>query len=229
MMAAVSPQQSNIALALSSVKASLASGVTLLAVSKFHPVEALRQAYDAGQRLFGESRAAELAEKAEALPEDIQWHFIGHLQTNKVRRVVAVAHTIQSIDSLRLLEAVAAEARRAGRRIRVLLQIHVAAEETKFGFTPAELLEAAPSLLAVAGDDVVIAGVMGMASNTADTERIEADFRAIRRCFDELKAGAFAALPEFATVSMGMSHDRDIACRCGSTMVRVGTDIFGER
>lgn len=224
------PSDNNsIALALQSVKASLVPGVTLLAVSKFHPVEALRQAYDAGQRLFGESRANELAEKAAALPADIRWHFIGHLQTNKVRRVVAHAHMIQSIDSLRLLEAVATEARRAARRIEVLLQVHVAREETKFGFSPDELAEAAPALLQACGENVTIAGVMGMASNTSDVTRVEADFRAIRACFDVLRGGAFAGSDAFRTVSMGMSHDRDIAMRCGTTMVRVGTDIFGER
>ncbi len=205
----------------------LPGGVTLVAVSKFHPVEAIRSAYSAGQRVFGESRAQELAAKAPALPPDIQWHFIGHLQTNKVKTVVPLAHTIQSIDSLRLLRAVDAEATKAARTVNVLLQVHVAAEETKFGFSPDELLAIAPEAAAMTGARVT--GIMGMASNTDNTARIEADFDAIRACFDALSAGVFASRPEFSVVSMGMSGDWHIAVAHGSNMVRIGSDIFGER
>lgn len=214
---------------LKSVKQSIPSGVELVAVSKFHPASALMEAYDVGQRCFGESRAAELAEKAAMLPDDIVWHFIGHLQTNKVRRVVGCAHMIQSIDSERLLMAVEAEAVRQEKHIDVLLQLHVAAEETKFGLTPDEAYDlavrVAPSLTHVA-----VRGVMGMASNTPDDlGRVAADFAAVRDTFDRLAAGPFVGDSRFAVCSMGMSDDRHMAIAAGSTMVRVGSDIFGQR
>lgn len=207
----------------------LPEGVVLVAVSKFHPVEALREAYDAGQRIFGESRANEMASKAAALPDDIEWHFIGHLQTNKVRTVVPHASLIHSIDSPRLLDAVDAEAVREGRRIKVLMQLHVAKEETKFGFTPDELTQyLTPGRVeALRATDIV--GVMGMASNVDDEERIRRDFRDIRATFDTLKAGVFAGKPEFSIISMGMSHDWPIAVEEGANMVRIGTTIFGKR
>lgn len=207
-----------------------AEGVTLVAVSKFHPAEAIAEAYAAGQRDFGESRANELTAKTESLPGDIRWHFIGHLQTNKVRPVVRASWMIHSIDSERLLRAVDAEAVRQGRKVKVLLQAHVAAEETKFGFLPDEMLAlaSAPGFLdGLRG--VEIAGVMGMASNTDDTARVDADFAALRGLFDELAAGPFAGHPEFSELSMGMSHDFPLALAHGATMVRIGTDIFGER
>ncbi|MDE6263649.1 MAG: YggS family pyridoxal phosphate-dependent enzyme [Paramuribaculum sp.] len=205
----------------------LPGGVRLVAVSKFHPASAIESAYSAGQRIFGESRAQELAAKAPVLPYDIEWHFIGHLQTNKVKAVVPHVHTIQSIDSLRLLRAVDAEANRIGHPVDVLLQIHVAAEETKFGFSPEELEKIAGEAARMTGARV--AGVMGMASNTDDEERVIADFKAIRRCFDALASGAFAGNQRFATVSMGMSGDWQLAVGQGSNMVRIGSDIFGER
>ena len=205
----------------------LPGGVSLVAVSKFHPVEALMEAYEAGQRIFGESRVQELLEKIPQMPDDVRWHFIGHLQTNKVKTVVPIAHTIQSIDSLRLLRAVDAEAARTARTVNVLLQVHVAAEETKFGFTPDELLAIAPEAAAMTGARVT--GIMGMASNTDNTARTEADFDAIRACFDALSSGAFASRPEFSVISMGMSGDWHIAVAHGSNMVRIGSDIFGER
>ncbi len=214
---------------LKAVRDSIPEGVELVAVSKFHPVDAIREAYAEGQRLFGESRAAELSEKASLLPDDIVWHFIGHLQTNKVRQVVGSASVIQSIDSERLLRAVDAEAAKQGRHIDVLLQLHVAAEETKFGLTPDETFDlaerVAPELKAV-----TVAGVMGMASNTPDDPaRIASDFEAIRATFDRLAAGPMAGNPRFTVCSMGMSDDRDAAIAAGSTMVRVGSDIFGPR
>lgn len=204
-------------------------GVTLVAVSKFHPAEAISEAYAAGQRDFGESRANELKAKAEELPSDIRWHFIGHLQTNKVRPVVRVAWMIHSIDSERLLRAVDAEARSQGRRVKVLLQAHVAAEQTKFGFLPEELLHTVTPELVGSLDGVEIAGLMGMATNTDDESRVSADFAALRTLFDTLAAGPFAAHPEFRELSMGMSHDFHLALPHGATMVRIGTDIFGER
>lgn len=214
---------------LKSIRDTLPEGVELVAVSKFHPAEAIKEAYDAGQRIFGESRAAELTDKVAKLPDDIVWHFIGHLQTNKVRPVVAAASVIQSIDSERLLLAVDREAQKQGRHVDVLLQLHVAAEETKFGLTPDEGVDIAtrvvPQLKAV-----TVTGVMGMASNTPDDQqRIEADFRAIRDTFDRLAAGPLSGEPRFTVCSMGMSDDRSIAIECGSNMVRIGTDIFGQR
>ncbi|MDE5828079.1 MAG: YggS family pyridoxal phosphate-dependent enzyme [Duncaniella sp.] len=214
---------------LASLRSSIPEGVTLVAVSKFHPAEALMEAYQAGQRVFGESRALELEAKAQELPGDIEWHFIGHLQTNKVRKVVGHASLIHSIDSERLLRAVDEEAAKAGRRIGVLLQLHVAREETKFGFTPDELLEFVTPALLASLKAVEIRGVMGMASNVDDDTRIRSDFREIRSTFDRLKTTVFAGHPEFSTVSMGMSHDWPIAVDEGSNMIRVGTFIFGER
>lgn len=216
-----------VASALQAVKKSLPEGVTLVAVSKFHPADAVRQAYEAGQRHFGESRAQELRDKAAALPADIVWHFIGHLQTNKVRPVVAVASVIQSIDSLRLLDAVGAEARRIGRTVDVLLQVHVARELTKTGFLPEEMADAAVRALATEG--VRLTGVMGMASNTDDASIVKSDFARIAACFNELKQVIMAGRPEFAVLSMGMSGDAPLAIEAGSTMVRIGTAIFGER
>ncbi len=204
-------------------------GVELVAVSKFHPVNALVEAYAAGQRSFGESRAFEMRDKAAALPHDISWHFIGHLQTNKVKTVVPVASLIHSIDSERLLLAVNAEAERIGKNVDVLLQVHVAQEDTKFGFSPDELIRLVTPDLISSLHRTHITGIMGMASNTEDTDRIRADFRAIRSCFDTLSAGAFNGDPAFRTVSMGMSHDYLIAIEEGSTMVRVGSAIFGDR
>ncbi len=219
---------SRITEALTLIRSSLPEGVTLAAVSKFHPAEALAEAYACGQRVFAESRAAELVAKAQQLPRDIEWHFIGHLQTNKVRSVVPYVAVIQSIDSERLLRAVDAESARIGKRTDVLLQLHVAREETKFGLTPEEAMDLAANVVPQL-DNVRVTGVMGMASNVDDEERIRADFRTIRSVFDRLKSTVFASADSFSTVSMGMSHDRSIAVEEGSTMVRIGTDIFGER
>lgn len=220
---------SSVSTRLLQLRESIPAGVELVAVSKFHPAEALMEAYSAGQRIFGESRAPELEAKASQLPADIKWHFIGHLQTNKVRKVVAHASMIHSVDSERLLRTIDDEAARAGRRVDVLLQLHVAKEETKFGFTPDELLAfITPDLLASL-KAVDIRGVMGMASNVDDDERIRTDFREIRQTFDRLRAGAMAGCDNFTIVSMGMSHDWPIAVEEGGNMIRVGTSIFGER
>lgn len=208
---------------LRKVLAELPAGVDLVAVSKFQPLEALHEAYAAGQRRFGESRADELAAKADAMPADVQWHFIGHLQTNKVRRVVACRPVIESIDSERLLRAVSMEAGRAGLTIDVLLQVHVAAEETKTGFLPHELLDCARSCAALPG--IRIRGVMGMATNTGDAGRIRADFRDIAAVAAQLRV----FLPDAEMLSMGMSGDWKIAVEQGANMVRIGSAIFGER
>ncbi|WP_295731342.1 YggS family pyridoxal phosphate-dependent enzyme [uncultured Muribaculum sp.] len=211
------------------IREHIPAGVTLVAVSKFHPVEALREAYEAGQRDFGESRAQELSAKAPEMPADVRWHFIGHLQTNKVRQVMPHVSLIHSIDSLRLLCAVNAEAARIGRVADVLLQVHVAREETKFGFTPAELSAIAAEWKPDDTPHVRVRGLMGMASLTDDTTRISADFSAVAKAYNELKSGLFAGQPSFDTLSMGMSDDFPLAIAAGSTMVRIGTDIFGAR
>ncbi len=213
---------------LNAVVASLPPQVALVAVSKFHPAEAIREAYDAGQRIFGESRAQELAAKAPLLPADIRWHFIGHLQTNKVAVVVPLVDLIHSVDSLRLLRAIDREAARHGKRQDILLQLHVAEEETKFGFAVDEIADAVSEASSL--ENVSLRGLMAMATNTDDTARIRADFLTAKAAFDSVKGGLSAdSRSQFDILSMGMSHDRDIAAECGSTMVRVGTDIFGIR
>ena len=211
------------------ITSTLPGGVTLVAVSKFHPAASIMEAYDAGQRVFGESRATELAEKAASLPDDITWHFIGHLQTNKVRLVVPHASLIQSVDSERLLRCIDAESRRIGKTIDILLQLHVAMEETKYGFLPDELTELLRGGILEECPNVRVRGIMGMASNVDDLSRIESDFKAIRATFDHIKAMSLPATGDFDTVSMGMSHDYMLAISCGSNMVRIGTTIFGER
>ncbi len=211
------------------LRADLPQGVELVAVSKFHPAAAVMAAYRAGQRSFGESRAAELVAKAGTLPDDISWHFIGHLQRNKVRQVMPYVSMIQSVDSERLLRLIDAEARRLGRKVSILLQVHVAAEETKTGFAPEELLELASSGILTELAGVSVEGVMGMASNPVDRRRIAADFEAIRRTYQTLAAGGMAECRGFRILSMGMSHDYPLAVSHGSNMVRIGTDIFGER
>lgn len=213
---------------LEKIRATLPQGVSLVAVSKFHPAEAVLEAYAGGQRLFGESRAQELTAKAATLPADIRWHFIGHLQTNKVKPVVAAASLIESIDSERLLMAVDREAERQGKRMDVLLQVHVAREETKFGFSPEELLDLIRRRVFENLKAVHICGLMAMASNTDDTDRVRDDFMKVAALRDEVMRIA-PDLRGFDILSMGMSHDYMTAIECGSNMVRVGTAIFGER
>ena len=207
----------------------LPQGVRLVAVSKFHPVEAIREAYDAGQRCFGESRVQELLAKIPQLPNDIRWHFIGHLQTNKVRQLIGHTAMIESVDSTRLLNLIDSESLRAGVTTRVLMQIHVAREETKFGFYPEELLEFFRSRQFESLQATHICGVMGMASNTDDTERVRQDFAAIARTFHEIADDDTLGLRGFNTISMGMSGDWNIAVEEGANLIRIGTRIFGER
>ncbi|MBD5258843.1 MAG: YggS family pyridoxal phosphate-dependent enzyme [Barnesiella sp.] len=220
---------SHVAEQLDEVRRSLPGGVDLVAVSKFHPVEALRAAYDAGQRRFGESRVQELLAKLPAMPDDVEWHFIGHLQTNKVRSLIGKTALIESVDTERLLDLIDKESERAGVVTRVLLQLHVAQEETKFGFSVDELMEYFTKRKFESLKATHICGLMGMASNTDDEARIAADFAAIARCFNNIRNDATLMLRGFDTLSMGMSDDRDIAIACGSNMVRVGTAIFGAR
>ncbi len=214
---------------IAAIKAQLPAGVELVAVSKFHPVEALMEAYDAGQRIFGENRAQELAAKAPQMPADVQWHFIGHLQTNKVRLAVQHATMIQSVDSARLLALISKEAVKLGRTVDVLLQLHVAQEEAKTGFSVEELLAAltVEELQGLPG--VRIRGMMAMASLTDDRQQIAREFALVKSTFDLVREEFFADEPAFDTLSMGMSDDWPIAVEHGSTHVRIGTAIFGPR
>ncbi|RTQ47736.1 YggS family pyridoxal phosphate-dependent enzyme [Hymenobacter gummosus] len=204
------------------------SGCRLVAVSKTHPVELIREAYDAGQRLFGENRVQELTAKQPELPADIEWHLIGHLQTNKVKYIAPFVHTIQSIDSLKLLLEIERQAARAGRVIRGLLQFHIADEETKFGLS---LPEAEALLQETAGklQHVQLAGVMGIATNTDDEAQLRREFQTLRGYFEQLKASYFLADDAFREISMGMSGDYRLAVAEGSTLIRVGSAIFGSR
>ena len=211
------------------ITAQLPDGVKLVAVSKFHPVEKIMEAYDAGQRVFGENRAQELAAKAPQLPTDIQWHFIGHLQKNKVRIIMPCASTIQSIDSIELLQLVNKEAARINRHINVLLQLHVAKEQTKSGFTIDEVLKAADDGAFKDLSNVTIAGVMAMATFTDDMEQVASEFEQVHNTFLTLRDNHFAGDPAFKEISMGMSDDWRIAVKHCATLVRIGTDIFGAR
>ena len=206
--------------------ASLPQGVTLVAVSKFHPVEALKEAYEAGQRIFGESRVQELIVKHEALPKDIEWQMIGHLQTNKVRQIVPFVSLIQSVDSVRLAECINREAERIGRVVDILLEIHVAQEESKTGWKYPELVTFLQGEGFKSLKNIRVRGVMGMATNTDDEAVIRADFEQLAKHYNELKPLFGEA---FDTLSMGMSDDYELAIECGSTMVRIGSSIFGER
>lgn len=202
--------------------------VKLVAVSKFHPAETVAEAYEAGQRVFGESRVDELLDKVGVLPDDIVWHFIGHLQTNKVRKLVGNVSMIESVDSERLLDLIDAESARKGVVTDVLLQLHVAKEETKFGFSPDELLDYFRARKFENLKATHLCGVMGMASNTDDVARIEEDFKLIadtRRKILEIAPD----LQRFDIISMGMSSDYQLAIKNGATHVRIGTDIFGSR
>lgn len=210
------------------VLSEMPEGVRLVAVSKFHPVEKLMAAYEAGQRRFGESRVQELLAKEPQMPADVEWHFIGHLQTNKVKQLVGKASLIESIDSERLLDMVDHESRKAGVTTRVLMQVHVALEETKFGFWPEELLDYFRARKFENLTNTHICGVMGMASNTDDAERVSQDFAAISKVYGDI-IELCPDLRGFDTLSMGMSGDWPLAVEHGSNMVRIGTAIFGER
>ena len=209
---------------IATIRQHIPEGVTMVCVSKFHPAEAIMEAYNAGERDFGESRMQELLPKYEALPKDIRWHFIGHLQTNKVRQIVPFVHMIHSVDSMRLLETINREAEKIQRKVRVLLEVHVAKEETKSGFTPEEFLSLSTQLSTL--NYVEVCGIMGMATNTDDEQEIRRCFRAIRTLAHNLLPIANHPSP---IISMGMSDDYLIAIEEGSTMVRIGSSIFGER
>ena len=211
---------------IAELQQTLPEGVTLVAVSKMQPIESLREAYEAGQRIFGESRPQEMCAKREQMPEDCRWHMIGHLQTNKVKYIAPFVEMIHSVDSLRLLDSINREAMKCGRRIDILLEVHLATEESKSGFSVEELREV------IATEDIKdlayirVRGLMTIASNTDDEAVVAGEFKQLKNLFDELK-------PEFGehfdTLSMGMTSDYPLAIKCGSTMVRIGSQIFGER
>lgn len=222
-------ETTDIARRLHDVKDGLPQGVQLVAVSKFHPADYIMAAYNAGQRIFGESREQELAKKVEALPKDIEWHFIGHLQTNKVKYIAPYISMIDAVDSMKLLREINKQAANHNRTIKVLLELHIAEEETKYGLS----LDACRQLLEEGEwrnlTNVKICGLMMMASHIDDEQLIRSEFELATNFFDEVKTRYFANDQSFCERSWGMSHDYKIAVQCQSTMVRVGTYIFGER
>lgn len=214
---------------INSIKKALPEGVRLVAVSKYHPASLIREAYDGGQRIFGESHVQELREKQQILPEDIEWHFIGHLQTNKVKYIAPFVSLIHAIDTPHLLREVEKQAAKCGRVIPCLLQLHVAQEETKFGFTPDECMEFLSEGEWRQMPHVRLSGIMCMATNTDDEEQIRGEFRRAHDFFLKAKEMFFADTDSFCECSYGMSDDWKIAVSEGSTLIRVGTAIFGPR
>jgi pyridoxal phosphate enzyme (YggS family) len=216
----------NINQRLNRILAGLPEGVKLVAVSKFHPAERLQEAYDAGQRIFGENRPQEMTAKYELLPKDIEWHMIGHLQTNKVKYIAPFVSMISSVDSERLIEEIEKQAAKNNRIIDILLEVHVADEDTKSGWSQSELDDYLASGKLEKMEHIRVRGVMTIATNTDDEAVIRRDFQAIKDIYDELKP-RFGDM--FDTLSIGMSDDYPIALEYGSTMVRIGTAIFGQR
>ena len=211
------------------IKSTLPDTVTLVAVSKTKPVCDLQEAYDAGQRIFGENHALEMRDKHEVLPKDIQWHFIGHLQTNKIKYIIPYVTLIHSIDSANLLEAVDKEAKKHDRVVDCLLQFHIATEETKFGLDLDEARQLLNSEDFKMMHNVRICGVMGMATFTDNQEQIHQEFKHLKTIFNTLNEEFFSGQPQFKEISMGMSDDYPIAIEEGATLVRVGSKIFGAR
>lgn len=201
----------------------------LIAVSKTQSNDAILEAYEAGQRVFGENKVQELVAKQEALPTDIEWHLIGHLQTNKVKYIASFVHTIQSVDSLKLLQEIEKQAAKHNRQLNCLLQIYIAEEETKFGLSPEEAKAILQSEEFQAMQHVNITGVMGIATNTSSETQLRKEFRYLKSCFEEIKAEFFQNNQAFKEISMGMSSDYQLAIAEGSTMIRVGSSIFGAR
>jgi pyridoxal phosphate enzyme (YggS family) len=214
---------------LREIKSGIPKNVTLVAVSKTKPNEVLMEAYEAGQRIFGENRVQELVPKSETLPKDIEWHMIGHLQSNKIKYIAPFVSCIHSVDKVKLLREINKQAAKSERVIRVLLQFHIAQEETKFGLS----LEEAETYLASPGfaelNNIEIAGVMGMATFTDNETQVRNEFKILKAIFDTLETSFFSTRPSFKEISMGMSGDYKIAMEEGSTMVRVGSSIFGSR
>ena len=214
---------------ISEIRQTLPPDVRLVAVSKFHPASMIEDAYAGGQRIFGENHVQELRQKYEILPKDIEWHFIGHLQTNKVKYIAPYVQLIHAVDSHKLLTEINRQAQRNNRVIDCLLELHVAQEETKFGFSPDEMYDYVRQAEWRQLQNVRICGIMCMASNTDDEARIARDFQQAQQLFDRLKQDFFATEESFSIRSWGMSDDYPIALRYGSNMVRIGSKIFGPR
>ena len=214
---------------IKSIHERLPGHVRLVAVSKFHPIEALEEAYAAGQRVFGESKVQEMTTKYEALPKDIEWHFIGHLQTNKIKYMAPYVALIHGVDSFKLLKEINKQAIKAERIIPCLLQIHIAQEESKFGFSFDECRQMLEEGCWKELTHISIAGLMGMATNTDDENIIQQEFHSLGAFFQEIKDCYFSNQPAFKEISMGMSDDYPIAIAEGSTLVRIGSKIFGQR
>lgn len=206
------------------IKAQIPANVELVAVSKFHPVEKIKEVYDCGQRIFGENKVQELLTKVDDLPKDIQWHLIGHLQTNKVKYIAPFIDTIQSVDSEKLLLEINKEAEKNNRIIKVLLQVKIAEEETKYGLDIAEAKEIFSNYLEHQYPNIEILGLMGMATFTDNKNQVKSEFLVLKSLFDEL-----STFKKLETLSMGMSDDFSLAIECGSTSVRIGSAIFGVR
>lgn len=203
--------------------------VRLIAVSKTNPVEKIKEAYDAGQRVFGENKVQELTPKYEALPKDIEWHMIGHVQTNKVKYIAPFVHLIHAVDSANLLDEINKQARKVDRKLSCLLQLHIAREESKFGFSEEEVVELLQSSSLKHWENIQVEGLMGMATFTEDLQLVRSEFRGLKNFFDKLKSEKLPPQFQMKELSMGMSGDYKIAIEEGSTMVRVGSAIFGER
>lgn len=214
---------------LAEIKSKLPDHVTLVAVSKTKPNELIQEAYAAGQRVFGENKVQEMTAKHESLPKDIEWHMIGHLQTNKVKYMAPFVHLVHSVDSLKLLKEINKQAKKKERIQGVLLQFHIAKEDTKFGlsFEEAEILLQSESYISM--ENIEIKGVMGMATFTENVEQVKSEFNELKTIFDKLQSNYFKNTPTFKEISMGMSGDYQLAIECGSTMIRVGSSIFGNR
>jgi pyridoxal phosphate enzyme (YggS family) len=211
------------------IKANLPDNVRLVAVSKTKPAELLLEAYNHGQRAFGENKVQELVWKYETLPKDIEWHFIGHLQSNKIKYIAPFVHLIHGVDSFKLLKTIDTEAKKVGRIIPCLFQFHIAEEETKFGLSMEEVVELLNSDEYKLMENVQVSGVMGMATYTDDENQIRKEFACLKAYFEKLKSDYFTGNELFKDISMGMSGDYLIAIEEGSTMVRIGSTIFGER
>lgn len=211
------------------IKEEIPEEVSLVAVSKFHSEQEIMEAYNAGQRIFGESRAQELVDKEKALPSDIEWHFIGQLQSNKVKYIAPFVHTIHSVDSLKLIQEIEKQAARNDRTIRILLEIHIAQEETKAGFTPGECRDLLSSTSMNDFPHIQVDGLMTMATNTDNKDQLHKEFRQLKKLFEEIKGSYLTDSSNFKILSMGMSSDYLIAISEGSNMIRVGSTIFGAR
>ena len=214
---------------LNRIKATLPAGVKLVAVSKTHPAEMLKEAYDAGQRIFGENKVQEMTAKSQVLPADIEWHFIGHVQSNKIRMMAPFVSVIQGVDAYDKLVEIDRQAAKNGRHITCYLQLHIASEETKFGFSPDECTAMLDKGEWKSLGNITIGGVMGMATNTDDENQVRREFGRLKGIFDTYKQKYFAGCSDFNTISAGMSGDYKLAIEAGSNMVRIGSSIFGER